>query len=197
MAYASGKGQHWQDIVSLMQPHNSYIDTHLGSGAIMHMWSAQVSVGASHPFDGREFACLAPSYFASIEKNRRYYRHEYSDEDHCKLLDTAVQLRCRATISGYPSPLYEQTLRGWKVKEFININHAGPRRERVWADFELSPDLHDYAPIESSFREHECNRRKTSRRAHMFAQLPDLERRVVLAVLIQSSDFGRGRGRAS
>ena len=238
MGYAGGKGRLWQDIVSLMPPHDTYIETHLGGGAVMrNKRPARISIGvdidpevvraasawnvpglvlhtadvlaflAGYAFDGRELLYVDPPYVAATKKNRRYYRHEYTDEDHCKLLDALLKLDCRVMISGYPSALYEQALRGWEVKELVNVSHAGLRHERIWANFEFSPDLHDYAPIGGSFRERERIRRKTSRWVHKLARLPDLERRAVLAALIQSSDIepgfaerllaGRGRGRAA
>jgi hypothetical protein len=238
MRYAGGKGRLWQDIVSLMPPHDTYIETHLGGGAVLrNKRAARTSFGididpqviraarawdvpdlalyntdavaflAGYPFEGGELVYADPPYVAATKKNRRYYRHEYKDEDHRKLLDTLLKLKCRVMISGYPSALYEQALVGWVVKELVNVTHAGLRRERIWANFEFSPDLHDYASIGGSFRERERIRRKTSRWVHNLALLPDLERRAVLAALIQSSDIepifverllaGRARGTAA
>ena len=223
MGYAGGKGRLWQDIVSLMPPHETYIETHLGGGAVMrNKRLARVSIGVDidpgvietasswglpglvlhnvdalaflngYPFDGRELVYLDPPYVGATKKNRRYYRYEYSDDDHCKLLSTVLKLGCRTMISGYPSPLYEEALRGWVVKELVNVSHAGLRREQIWANFEFSPDLHDYAPIGGNFRERERIRRKTGRWVHKLAGLPELERRAVLAALIQSTDIEPG-----
>lgn len=223
MGYAGGKGRLWQDIVSLMPPHDIYIETHLGGGAVMrNKRPARTSIGvdidprviraasvwevpdlvlhnadalaflASYPFEGRELVYADPPYLAVTKKNRRYYRYEYSDEDHGRLLDALLKLDCRVMISGYPSALYERTLREWEVKELINVSHAGPRRERIWANFEFSADLHDYALIGGSFRERERIRRKTTRWVQKLAQLPDLERKAMLAALIQSSNIELG-----
>jgi len=206
-----------------MPPHDTYIETHLGGGAVMrNKRPARTSIGididprviraasawgvpglvlhnidalsflTGYAFNGRELVYADPPYVAATKKNRRYYRYEYSDEDHCRLLDILLKLDCRVMISGYSSTLYEQALRRWESKELVNVSHAGPRRERIWANFEFSPDLHDYAPIGGSFRERERIRRKTSRWVHKLAQMPDLERRAVLAALIQSSDIEPG-----
>lgn len=35
MGYAGGKGRLWQELVSLMPPHETYIETHLGGGAVL------------------------------------------------------------------------------------------------------------------------------------------------------------------
>ena len=223
MRYSGGKGRLWQDIVSLMPPHEIYIETHLGGGAVMrNKRPSRVSIGididprviqaaegwnvpglvlhntdalsflADYAFDGRELIYIDPPYVASTKKNRRYYRYEYTDEDHCKLLDALLTLECRVMISGYPSALYERVLQGWEAKELVNISHGGPRREGLWANFPFSADLHDYAPVGGSFRERERIRRKTARWVHKLAQLPDLERRAVLAALIRSSDIEPG-----
>ena len=68
-------------------------------------------------------------YVAATKKNRRYYRHEYSDENHCRLLDAHFNLDCRLLIYGYPSALYEQALQGWEVKGPVDVSDAGLRRE--------------------------------------------------------------------
>lgn len=223
MRYPGGKGRLWQDIVSLMPPHEIYIETHLGGGAVMRKKRpSRASIGididpdviqsaeawnvpglvlhntdvlsflADYTFNGGELIYADPPYVASTKKNRRYYRYEYTDEDHCKLLDTLLTLECRVMISGYPSALYERALLGWEVKELSNISHGGRRREQLWANFPFSADLHDYATVGGSFRERERIRRKTARWVHKLATLPDLERRAVLAALIQSSDIEPG-----
>jgi len=203
-----------------MPPHDTYIETHLGGGAVMrNKRPAHTNIGvdidpqviqtastwdvprltllnadaltflADYTFEGRELVYADPPYVAATKKNRRYYRHEYTDEDHSGLLNALLKLDCRVMISGYRSALYEQALRGWAVKELTNVSHAGPRREWIWANFDFSPDLHDYAPIGGSFRERERIRRKASRWVHKLARLPDIERRAMLAALIQSSDI--------
>lgn len=223
MGYAGGKGRLWQDIVSLMPPHETYIETHLGGGAVMrNKRPSQKSIGidldpraireastwdvpnlvlhntdalsflADYTFDGRDLIYADPPYVASTKNYRRYYQHEYTDEDHCRLLDALLKIKCQVMISGYSSALYEQALQGWEVRELVNISHAGPRVERIWANFPFSADLHDYAPVGGSFRERERIRRKTARWVHKLAQLPAVERRAVLAALIRSSDIEPG-----
>ena len=220
MGYPGGKGRLWRDIVSLMPPHKTYVETHLGGGAVMrNKRPAQTSIGvdidpdairaastwdvpglvlrrsdalsflADYDFDGDELVYADPPYVSATKKHRRYYRYEYSDEDHCRLLDALLKLDCRVMISGYPSALYEQALRGWEVQELVNVSHQGQRRERIWANFEFSTDLHDYSPIGGSFRERERIRRKTLRWVDKLARLPNLERRAVLAALIEASDI--------
>ncbi len=223
MRYAGGKGRLWKDIVSLMPPHDTYIETHLGGGAVMrNKRPARTNIGvdidpraiqaatawkvpgltlhntdalaflAGYAFKGSELVYADPPYLAATKKNRRYYRHEYSNDDHYRLLDVLLKLNCQVMISGYASDLYDHALRGWETTELENISHAGPRRERVWANFEFSPDLHDYAAIGGNFRERERIRRKSRRWVNKLSRLPALEQRAVLVALIESSDIAPG-----
>lgn len=238
MGYAGGKGRLWQNIIALMPPHDVYIETHLGGGAILrHKRPARASIGVdidprvikvasgwqianlvlkntdavafleSYPFTGRELVYADPPYLAATKKHRRYYRFEYSDDDHGRLLKALLQLDCRVMISGYCSALYGRMLRGWAVKDLVNVTQAGRRCERVWANFEFSTKLHDYASIGGSFRERERIHRKATRWVHRLARLPELERRAMFAALLQSPDIEpdfadrllaeRARGRAT
>jgi hypothetical protein len=46
MAYPGGKGRLWQHLISLMPPHDTYIETHLGGGAVMRRKKpARVNIG--------------------------------------------------------------------------------------------------------------------------------------------------------
>lgn len=46
MGYPGGKGRLWQDIVALMPPHDTYIETHLGGGAVIrNKRPARVNIG--------------------------------------------------------------------------------------------------------------------------------------------------------
>lgn len=66
MRYPGGKGKCYQRLINLMPPHQTYIETHLGSGAVMrHKKPAARSIGVDidpavhrswidHPFEGLE-----------------------------------------------------------------------------------------------------------------------------------------------
>lgn len=141
---------------------------------------------AAYPFTGRELVYLDPPYLAETKGGRRYYRYEYRDEDHAELLDIVSKLGCQIMISGYPSQMYEQALRAWAHRDVVNITHAGKRTERVWANFGFSTDLHDYNSIGDDFRERERVRRKAARWMQRLALMPELERKALVAALLQA-----------
>lgn len=47
----------------------------------------------------------------------RSYRHEMDEADHQELLEALQAVRGMVVISGYPHPLYDDTLRGWERRE--------------------------------------------------------------------------------
>lgn len=219
MRYAGGKGRLWHSIVGLMPPHEVYIETHLGGGAVMrNKRPAALNIGIdldervienartwripnlqlrhgdaesflqNYAFAGRELVYLDPPYLPETRGNRRYYRHEYSAEDHKRLLRLIATLPCRVMISGYPSALYQEALASWRTRTLVNVTHAGRKPELVWANFDFSADLHDYAPIGADFRERERVRRKAARWTARLSQMPDLERRALISALIATPE---------
>ncbi|WP_063790137.1 DNA adenine methylase [Bradyrhizobium pachyrhizi] len=214
MTYPGGKGRLWQHLISMMPPHDTYIETHLGGGSVMRRKKpARVNIGldicpevartASNwrlphltllncdavtflkefSFTGNELIYADPPYPAATKKKRRYYVHEYSDEDHRQLLGTLLRLPCNVMISGYSCELYESRLVGWRRRELRNVTHAGLRTEVVWANFDFSTSLHDYGCIGGDFRERERIKRKTSRWVRRLQQMSELERCAIVAAI--------------
>lgn len=69
------------------------------------------------------------------------YRHEMTDADHERLLAALLGLEGMVALSGYPSEIYEDALRGWRRVETKSPMAAGRgtglRTEVLW----LSPNI--------------------------------------------------------
>jgi DNA adenine methylase len=64
------------------------------------------------------------------------YRHEMSDGDHAALLAFLKTLRGRVVLSGYPHPLYDDTLSGWRRIECDAFaDGARKRTEVLWLNW--------------------------------------------------------------
>jgi DNA adenine methylase len=62
---------------------------------------------------------------------RQGYAHDMSYEDHVRLLETVTRLRGHALVSGYHSPLYDDTLAGWRCLEIATYaSSATPKRSQ-------------------------------------------------------------------
>lgn len=66
----------------------------------------------------------------------RYYRHELDDEQHADLLATLNTLQGMVVLSGYPSQLYAEALKGWTMNSTqarISAGRGGDTRtECLW-----------------------------------------------------------------
>lgn len=76
----------------------------------------------------------------------RMYRHELSREDHAGLLAFLAGLEGMVVLSGYPDPLYDATLAGWRrVTTETYADGARPRTEVLWINPACAAALDDRA----------------------------------------------------
>lgn len=83
---------------------------------------------------------LDPPYVPDTRSNRtksaesyHAYRHELTIEDHCELLTAIRESSAMIILSGYPHPLYDEALRGWRRIEMAARAHRNsPRVEVLW-----------------------------------------------------------------
>lgn len=85
-----------------------------------------------------------PPYLPETRDAGRDYRHEMTREDHIALLSTLAAARSRVVLSGYPSPLYDEALAGWRRAEIRTMaDKAKPRVEIIWCNFDDVTPLFD------------------------------------------------------
>lgn len=81
---------------------------------------------------------LDPPYLLGT-RTRKQYKHEMTDADHEKLLQTITKSRAMITISGYASEMYDDYLQSWTRMEFRGTaEHARARTEVIWMNY--NPD---------------------------------------------------------
>jgi DNA adenine methylase len=120
-----------QAIIAMMPPHETYIETHLGGGAIMKRkppalhnigidrnaralsafgcdYPVRLIHGCAHrflaeyAFSGRELVYSDPPYLQYTRSSRRRYRFDYLEQDHTALLELLKGLPCQVMVSGLP-----------------------------------------------------------------------------------------------
>lgn len=201
-----------QPIIALMPPHDTYIESHLGGGALMKRkppalrnigvdlneralerfqcdYPVELVHGCAHRFladfdyRGQELVYCDPPYLHSTRTSQRRYRFEYAERDHSELLRLLKGLPCRVILSGYPSTLYDEWLLGWRSLSLQVMNQGGVRTEKVW--FNFSPDRVHWARYAG--KDH-TDRQRIKRRAESWArryrELPPGERLAVLSGLM-------------
>ncbi|GJD79045.1 DNA adenine methylase [Methylobacterium gregans] len=208
MRYPGGKGRCYRQIIAQMPAHTTYIETHLGGGAVLRAkrpaartigldvdatvfaaWRDRTDVELlqidactylrTFPFTGQELVYADPPYLASTRRRSRVYRHDYTDAQHVELLALLTALPCAAMISGYPSSLYDDMLAHWRRIEFVGDSHVGPRTEVLWLNFPAPATLHDHSFLGRNFREREAVRRRRSTILNRIDGLDGQERQAV------------------
>ena len=201
-----------QPIIALMPPHDTYIETHLGGGAIMQRKpAARHNIGidrdrralerfacdypvekihgcahqflATYPFTGRELVYSDPPYLTATRSSSRRYRYDYTERDHLELLERLQQLPCPVILSGYPAALYDERLAGWRTLELQVMNQAGVPTEKLW--FNFTPQRLFWASFAGkNFTDRQRIKRKADNWAQRYQAMPPAERLAVLAALM-------------
>jgi DNA adenine methylase len=217
MQYIGGKNANgvYQKIINLIPPHDTYIETHLGSGAILRLKKkAAVNIGldvceeaivnfprrqdvniiqqdahqflADYPFSGNEFIYVDPPYLISSRKSQSLYKHEYTQQQHEELLALLVNLPCLVMISGYWSELYSHKLKGWQCETYQTRDRSGEEvTEYLWMNYEKPTMLHDYQYLGDDFRERERIKRKHQRLKQKIIDLPEYEKHFLISELLK------------
>lgn len=201
-----------QPIIALMPPHDTYIESHLGGGAIMQRkppalrnigidldrralerfqcdYPVERVHGCAHrflaqfPWRGRELVYCDPPYLHSTRSSKRRYRFEYQERDHLELLRLLKELPCQVMLSGYPSSLYDQELADWRSLELQVMNQGGVRTEKVW--FNFRPErVHSARYAGRDRTDRQRIKRKAESWAERYRALPPGERLAVLSGLL-------------
>jgi DNA adenine methylase len=84
---------------------------------------------------------LDPPYLHETRATTDNYRHEMTENDHRELLTVIKQCQGMVMLSGYPNPLYDGELAGWRREDFqIDNKAAGGKEKRqmtesLWLNF--------------------------------------------------------------
>lgn len=222
MSYLGSKAASgvYQKIIAEMPPHDTYIETHLGGGAIMlrkppairnigidldvealknFAFTHQLShinivnrdaVDYLETFDftraGRVLIYADPPYLLETRTSTARYRHEYTVADHERLLRCLMSLpeNVSVILSGYPSPLYDNTLTGWRSREFQAMTRGGVRTEKIWMNYQEGRAYsHTFAG--KNYNDRHRIKRKAERWRAKYAALPPAERLAIMAALCE------------
>ena len=84
-----------------------------------------------------------PPYLLNTRGGKQY-RHEMNEQDHMNLLSALVKHKGFVILSGYPSELYDNELKGWsKIQKKSYNQNSDARTEVLWCNFNPTPTLFD------------------------------------------------------
>lgn len=201
-----------QPIIAMMPPHDTYIETHLGGGAIMKRkpparnnigididprpltgfecsYPVEKINGCAHQFlieydyRGSELIYSDPPYLKQTRSSGRNYRFDYEERDHIELLTLLKTLPCNVILSGYPSSLYDDLLVGWHSVELQVMNQGGVRTEKLWHNYRIDR-VHWASFAGKNFTDRQRIKRKAANWGTRYQALPRGERVAVLAAMM-------------
>ena len=201
-----------QAIIAMMPPHDTYIETHLGGGAIMKRkppalrnigidldpeaiadfecnYPVKLINGCAHQFlanydyQGSELIYSDPPYLRRTRTSGRMYRFDYEEHDHVELVELLKTLPCHVILSGYPSALYDDLLSGWRSLELQVMNQGGVRTERLWFNF-IVDRVHWATYAGKNFTDRQRIKRKAANWGKRYQALARAERLAVLAAMM-------------
>jgi DNA adenine methylase len=201
-----------QAIIAMMPPHETYIESHLGGGAIMKRkpsalrnigidldpqaiagfqcsYPVELINGCAHGFladydyQGSELIYSDPPYLLRSRTSGRRFRFDYDEQDHVELLELLKRLPCRVMLSGYPSALYDDLLVGWRSVELQVMNQGGVRTEKLWFNFTVDR-VHWASYAGKNFTDRQRVKRKAANWGKRYQALPRAERLAVLAAIM-------------
>jgi hypothetical protein len=202
----------YQNIIAMMPPHDTYIETHLGGGAVMRKKPpARNNIAIDidpeplesfecgylvhkindcahrylreYDYTGLELIYCDPPYLIETRTSKRRYRHEYSRQDHLDLLELLKSLPCRVILSGYPSTLYDGMLEDWNCVALQAMTWGGPRTEKLWYNYDIDR-AHWATYAGKDFTDRQRIKRKAERWAKNYQALPPGERLALLAAIM-------------
>jgi site-specific DNA-adenine methylase len=127
-----------------------------------------------------------PPYLFSTRTSRHRYAHEFGREDqHAALLALLKEMPCRVLLSGYPSKLYAQKLKGWRCISYRTRTRGRTLTECLWCNFPEPTELHDWRYIGKGYRERLTLKRFATRFLARLDRMPELKRNFVLNLVHQ------------
>ncbi len=202
----------FQNIIAIMPPHSTYIETHLGGGAVMKRKPSTLSnIGidlnsealsnfhcdypvqlinecahhfiSRYNFSGNELLYCDPPYLVETRTSSQRYRFEYTKQDHIVLLEQLKLLPCPVILSGYPSSLYDETLSDWNSLELQAMTRGGPRTEKLWFNYVIDR-VYWASYAGKNFTDRQRIKRKCQRWGKHYQRLPRAERLAIMATLM-------------
>jgi DNA adenine methylase len=171
-----------QPIIAVMPPHDTYIETHLGGGAIMKRKPpAWCNIGID--LNPRALAGFDCDYPVQLIQDCAHRFLADREQDHIDLLTLVTGLPGNLMLSGYPSRWYDEWLSDWNHLELQVMNQAGVRTEKLWLNFTLDR-VHWARFAGRNFTHRQSIKRKAHNWGKRYQALARAERVAVLAAMM-------------
>ena len=173
-----------RDLVTKWQysntPDNFIIHCQDGISLLEHLCSNTIFIDVG----SQVFVYLDPPYLIETRQTpRKVYKHEFSREDHIRLLNIAIKLPFTVAISCYDNSLYQEHLKEWRKITFPSQTRKGTAMETLYMNYPEPCALHDYTYLGKDYRERERIRQKIKRHIEGLKRLPLYECQAIIEAI--------------
>jgi hypothetical protein len=132
---------------------------------------------------GRVLIYADPPYLLQTRTSSARYKHDFTDQDHLRLIEVLKRVPADVIISGYPSDLYNEHLSDWRTFQYQSMTRGGVRTEQLW--FNYAPGQAYWSKYAGKdFTDRQRIKRKAQRWADNYAALPSAERLAILSAIL-------------
>ena len=142
-------------------------------------------------YHAKHFIFLDPPYrLTSRRSQRAVYKFEMTDAQHADLLEIVTKMPkgINIMITHYPDPVYDMWLHDWVKKDFYSMTRNGLQLERMYMNYEMGDELHDYSFLGDDFREREKFNRIKNNFIKKLKRLPAPLRNSILSSIAEICD---------
>lgn len=132
------------------------------------------------PLYEEDFIFFDPPYLHSTRTDKKLYTHEFSDDDHVKLLSTVLDKDCKIMIIHPKCDLYDNTLKDWRKVEIKIRYNRKTSIECLYMNYPPPTKLHNPQYTGKDSWDRQRIKRKADRWVNRLQQLPELEREFIL-----------------
>jgi len=139
---------------------------------------------------GRVLIYADPPYIQSLRNmTNNYGEHELTDAQHEQLCAALSRLsllpNVEVMLSGYPSDLYDEHLKGFNELQYQIMTRGGPRTESLWTSFVIGEAVHWHTYAGKNKDERQRIKRKAERMARKYEAMPSGERLAVMSAMLR------------
>lgn len=139
----------------------------------------------------KAFIYLDPPYRLSSKKDPTpLYKFSMTDHEHIELLQQITKMKgFNIMISHYPDDIYDLYLHDWQKVDFYSTIRGGVALERLYMNYQLTDERHDYRFLGRDFRERERNNRIRRNLVKKINRMePDLKNAIIQDLLATFCD---------
>jgi|GEM_PF-4148055 len=123
---------------------------------------------------GHDFVFADPPYtFCTRRSGRKYYKFEFTIENHRQFLHKMNSLESQIMITHPKCKLYDDALKGWNSETFTYMSREGLFHDNLYTNYDVSTlELLNYEVLGKDFIERQAIKRQRKNIVQKFKRMP-------------------------